>query len=274
MRQPYCHGAHSPYGGGHHAEHVAAAKKAWETRRMRYGGPTRSDAEWFRALFPDATNIHTHPSHKGIVMFRQKGKWYELPEKEYRNLAHEGRAAQHERDRAIKRAEKQARQERAANERAAIIEVREELRRAVAEKKMEVQMSEMLHREAIAPYKRLVARLRRVGVRPTKDKRRVGRFTDRGEFDYLPSGIMRLKGGYSIDDAVEQWEEDIAASTATSDEDYHNRAPSDFFDYMSRMQLMEQQWERKRDKNREELRALERQLVAIPTKTQLRQAVR
>lgn len=78
---PRCLGkANPPYGCGHFREHQEAARKGWATRRgvQLFKGAAQQEAIAY-LYKAKITHAHEHPSHAGVVRFRQSGQWYELP---------------------------------------------------------------------------------------------------------------------------------------------------------------------------------------------------
>lgn len=178
-------GPNSPYGCGHHTEHVEAARKGWITRRRGADVVERSDAPWFRVLFPGAKHIHTDPSHPKSVMFRQDGRWYELPVSDYKDMAAEGREYHRETQKATRDERKAARYRRG--------------------------MEQALFREQYEGYHATMRKLRRLGIKPpekTHYNYRTGKYYGDEEeelYDAFPrsSGIVRKNGRLTVHKAME-----------------------------------------------------------------------
>ncbi|HEY7413948.1 MAG TPA: hypothetical protein VH593_02050, partial [Ktedonobacteraceae bacterium] len=105
----YCHGPNSPYGCAHHVQHQEAAKKGWITRRAGTRFAASHEHNAISALFGnEITHAHEHESHKGQIVFKSKGQWYELPKSVFAGFVREGRSLQREQARTV---EKQRRED-------------------------------------------------------------------------------------------------------------------------------------------------------------------
>lgn len=208
----YCHGPDSPYGCGHHDEHVDAAHKGWATRRRNEGagvarGPTvRQELRGEGAKFlpkeahdlasaflgERVRNAHVHPSHKGRVLFQSRGKWYELPTREFNSFVRGGRTANYERNEQRRKAEAGS----------------------VQEKLYQQVQANAVRREQ---YERVLSVFKGVGVKPSvkrtlggavKTERRRGTASNRragyeDEWYSLPKSIRNAKSHYTLDQYVE-----------------------------------------------------------------------
>ena len=124
-----CHGPESPYGCGHHAEHVRAARKGWTTRRRSRSFLSTRDAEDLkRVVGPTLEGHHVHRTKTGARkhLLKIEGAWFSMSQDEYKGLVRAGRegrkAEAREKKRAPRLAAKQARDDaryRAAQEREA-----------------------------------------------------------------------------------------------------------------------------------------------------------
>jgi flagellar biosynthesis GTPase FlhF len=192
-----CSGPSSSYGCGHHEEHVRAARLGWQRRRLgaRFAG-SRDQASLSRVV-GEVQHAHTHPDHRGVVAFRQRGKWYELPRSEYRRLVAVGREqeAHDRREQALRAREEREiarfREMEAKERRQAEMEQRR------AERNKQRQQAQ-LRQVARAERSEVVKLIRQFGGVRLEDAR------DRGEYALLPAEIRRKDGRFTMDTAREQ----------------------------------------------------------------------
>src|SRR5690242_12877457 len=132
-----CLGPNSPYGCGHHTEHVAAAKKGWITRRAGTEFASSEEHGAVKALFgKDVTLAHEHPSHAGFTTFKSEGKWYEVPTRVFKQHAAHGRLLQEQQAHEAERQRREdERSEREHQSRIAKLEQRKDREAAQQEKK-------------------------------------------------------------------------------------------------------------------------------------------
>lgn len=184
----YCHGVNPPYGCGHHAEHVEAARKGWITRRRNQGQRGTefegSEEQRLASIFlGDTVSLaHTHPEHKNTVVFKQKGKWYELPRRTFASFVRGGRETEREQQKLAKSRQREQRLE---------LEYR-----LYQERVSNSQSGADAFRAAV-----IKGIQRQGGIRSTKSSS--GRTYDRGEVAVLPSSIRRSKGKLTLDSARE-----------------------------------------------------------------------
>ena len=262
----YCHGPDSPYGCGHHDEHVEAAKKGWITRRGNNAGgvvrgPTvrqelRGEGAKFLSkeshdlasafLGERVRNAHTHPSHKGRVLFQSRGKWYELPTREFNSFVRGGRTANYERNEQRRKTE--------AN--------------SIQEKLYQQQQANTVRREQ---YERVLSVFKGIGVKPSvkrtlggavKTERRRGTASNRragyeDEYYQLPKSIRNTKSHYTIDQFVETVQE-TAPELRIEDE-------NDLRTYFERHALIE-------EKSRKETYSLQDRLSALRAESRAERA--
>lgn len=74
-----CQGHSCPYGYGHHAEHVAAARLGWRRRR-------EGEAQYIGHVFGGEYELHSHEGHF-IARSVRDDSHFELSREEYRQLA-------------------------------------------------------------------------------------------------------------------------------------------------------------------------------------------
>lgn len=187
-----CHGPDSPYGCGHHAEHVAAARKGWLTRRRRHAWVHSEDHDALRRVVGDVSDVHTHDKHPRSVMMRQGGKWYELPKAEYKSLVRAGRemARDEERERKARdRARKLIEAERGKASRQA----ERERQQAERYRAMQERQAAAVARAERAEVVKIIKRAG--GIRPNPSG--VGR----GEYAALPADVRRRNGRVTMDQA-------------------------------------------------------------------------
>ena len=180
----YCHGGHAPYGCGHHAEHVAAAKKGWITRRRHSRGASfeGSEDQYYASAFTGEkiTHAHTHAEHPRTVVFKSGGKWYELPRRTFQSFVKGGREM--ERDE-----EKQRKQQQAQS--------RNELKERIASERQTEAYSRM-QRAAVVKYI-----MGSKGIAPDK---KVGRYKgNRSEWLQLPAQVRNTKSHFKLDQVAE-----------------------------------------------------------------------
>lgn len=191
-----CTGPSSPYGCGHHDEHVRAARLGWRRRRLGASFAGSDDQRRLARVVGPVEGAHSHPEHRGVIAFKQRGKWYEMPRSEFRRLVQVGREQeQHDRREASRRAREEReiarfREAEAKEQRRAELEQRREERR---------REQEQAHLRAVSRAERaeVVKLLRGYGVR-LEDQR------DRGEYALLPAEVRRKQGRYTMDTAREQ----------------------------------------------------------------------
>jgi hypothetical protein len=191
-----CTGPASPYGCGHHDQHVAAARLGWRRRRLgaHFMG-SRSQSHLARVV-GQVENAHAHPDHRGVVAFKQRGKWYEMPGAEFRRLVGVGRDQE-----AFDRRET-AHKAREAREIAKFRGLEEKERRGaeIAQRREERNRErEQAHMRAVSRAERseVVKLLREFGGVRLEGKQ------DRGEYALLPAEVRRKEGRYTIDTARE-----------------------------------------------------------------------
>lgn len=174
-----CLGENPPYGCAHHLEHVAAAKKAWQTRRagVSFAGTRQHKA--LSALFgEEISHAHDAPEHKGMMRFKHGGKWYELPKAEFNRLVHEGEQLQREQEREQKAAERNTAKAQ-----------KEEERARLAEQRIMAQQERQLAAAHKAEYHSVVKRIRQIGgIRPNRPDAR-GKIPEASEWKALPKSV-------------------------------------------------------------------------------------
>lgn len=177
---PRCLGkTNPPYGCGHFREHQEAARKGWLTRRgvqLFKGAP---EQEAMSAFFGSKiTHAHEHPEHRGMVRFKEKGLWYELPRAVWNSNVREARRAMRE----------QAQEQR--------YRAREEKRaRAVGGER----------------YKEVVRRIRQYGgIRPYRQGLN-GKVPEKEEWNDLPRSVKTLdrRRGFALDDMAQAISEEF-----------------------------------------------------------------
>lgn len=234
----YCHGVNAPYGCGHHAEHVEAARKGWITRRRNQGQRGTefegSEEQRLTSLFlGDTVSLaHTHPEHKNTVVFKQKGKWYELPKRTFASFVRGGRETEREQQKLTKQRKREQRlelenklyQERVSNQQSRANEFRAAVIKGIQ---------------------------RQGGIRSTSN-RATGRTYDRGEVALLPSSIRRSKGKLTLDSAREFAEELNMAEYGLP---ISLETPDDFVGFFERDAYRRQQSSARRRILREEIAA-------------------
>jgi ribosomal protein L13E len=206
-RQFRC-GPGSPYGCAHHDEHVAAAKLGWARRRASgtFMLSDRDSHALSRAV-GEVKGAHIHPSHKHVVAFKQKGKWYELPASEFRALIRAG----HE----DLKLDKQEQKRRAAEEKAiaeyyaavALEEKREAKRAELATRQQERERDrqERLVRQVQRAERAEVVKIIKGGGGITYGvSKATGKTYDHGEWLTLPADVRRKNGRLTLDGAAEQ----------------------------------------------------------------------
>lgn len=202
-----CH-ANAAYGCGHHAEHVEAARKGWETRRGH--GPVaalrRSERILSDVFGEKVTGVHTHKTHRGEVRFKMGGKWASLPRREFFDMVKNGEYALRQREREEKKAEK-----------ARISEEKRAARLARADEGYAEAMERMMEADQRRDYARVRKTLRKLGVRPSF-VRATGRQTLASEYRALPSDIRRRNGRIGLDGVREILYEEGAITEAQLDE--------------------------------------------------------
>lgn len=236
----YCHGANAPYGCGHHAEHVEAAKKGWANRRKHQRGATfeGSEDQYYASGFlgEQISYAHTHPEHKGRVVFKSKGKWYELPARTFASYVSGGRKLEREEQ---KRAEARKRDEAKG--------AKAKQRTARQELQYRLQAERYADRAGGADEFRaeLVKQLSKHGVRATGKH-------DRGEVALLPSSVRRSKGKYTIDyarEAAQELSESYGAGITFD-------TPDDLVQYFEKDAYRRQESAYRRRRLRDEIAAL------------------
>ena len=186
----YCHGPNAPYGCGHHAEHVEAAKKGWITRRRGQRGAEfeGSDEQRLVSAFlgENVSLAHTHPEHPNTVVFKSKGKWYELPRRVFKGFVRGGREQEREQAKAKReqhtQSEKRVR-EQIGNEKFALSYARQE----------HADVSRIIVGNGGIAYNRRhggFGRQRKYGY-------------DRGEWLSLPASVRNTRSHYTMDQAAD-----------------------------------------------------------------------
>lgn len=154
----------------HEQKHREAALLGWRRRHGAAGYRSDEEVAAFSAFAGHKVErAHTHPSHSGLVRFKYKSKWYELPTREWNNLVKEGKRTQ----RANAREESYQR----AQER--------QLRNARA-----------------AEYKNVVRRIRQIGgIRPNRALSN-GKIPELEEWQDLPRAVKTrdTRRGFALDD--------------------------------------------------------------------------
>ena len=168
-----CLGAHPAYGCGHFKEHQEAARKGWKTRRAAPAFKSEQEHAALSALFGGTiSHAHEHPEHAGMVRFKEKSKWYELPRKEWSRLIKEGYAVQRE----------QAREQRA-----------------------ETRQKKQLQAVRKAEYQSVVRAIRASGgIRPYR-RGINGKVPEKEEWNDLPRAVKTLNPrGMALDDMADE----------------------------------------------------------------------
>lgn len=191
-----CLGDNPPYGCGHFKEHQEAARKGWITRRhgTRFAGTNAHKA--LTALFgEEVSHAHTHPEHKGLIRFKNAGKWYELPKAEFTRLTHEGQRFLREQSHAEKKSERETAKAASAEEKGRI---REESARQAQERQVLAARK--------AEYKSVTRRIRQMGgIRPYRENATTGKTPELEEWRDLPKSVKtsdRSKG-FAPDDMAQ-----------------------------------------------------------------------
>lgn len=205
-------GPESPYGCGHHIEHVRAARKGWITRRA--GVEFRSSEEHgaVRALLGmEVKHAHEHKSHAGFTLFKSGPDWFEVPTAVFKRYAAKGKLLQGEEAklaRAQKRHDEQGEKVylrelarlQAEDERAAVrARHNEEQERVKAERQ---RARDLRRHEAsgAAQYREVVRHIRASGgIRPNRADSR-GKIPELEEWRDLPASVKTRKGGQALDD--------------------------------------------------------------------------
>lgn len=193
-----CLGPNSPYGCGHHDEHVEAAKKGWLHRRR--GMLSEHEHRAVSALFGPIEQAHEHKSHKGQIAFKQEGKWYELPRARFRQLVSEGVKAQRAEER------EQARQEK-------------------AQQRYEGAQERQLQAARRAEYQSVVRRIRQMGgIRPYRANSTGGKTPEEEEWKSLPRSVKTRdsRRGAALDDMAQSMNEEYPWLKLETGEDLRN----------------------------------------------------
>lgn len=175
-----CHGPDSPYGCGHHKEHVRAARKGWITRRRSQSFLSTRDADDLRRVVgPSLAGHHVHRSKSGkrVHMMKVEGQWFSMDQREYAQLVRAGRSGRLAEERAKRNAPKNEARYRAAQEKQQAAIERAELR----------EVRHIIKRAG--------------GIRPSVTHSGVKH--DMGEYRNLPSDLRRKNGGLTMDQARE-----------------------------------------------------------------------
>lgn len=168
---PRCLGAKDPpYGCGHFKEHQEAARKGWATRRgvQLFKGSAQQEAISF-ALGSKISHAHEHPSHAGLIRFKDRGQWYELPTAVWNE------------------------QVRAA---------REGMRAEAAEQRDRARKEKDARRQGEQQYKDVVRTIRQYGgIRPYR-RAMNGKVPEKEEWNELPRSVKTLdmRRGMALDD--------------------------------------------------------------------------
>jgi hypothetical protein len=184
----------SPYGCGHHDEHVAAARLGWTRRRAGVAFEASRQQRYLSRVVGQVHSAHRHPDHPGVVAFKRDGKWYEMSRMEFRRLVGVGRR-QEEQER-----KEQARQRREQREIARFYELtaREERQAELGRRREERgREREQAHLRAVQRAERaeVVKLMREYGVRQESE--------DRSEYELLPAEVRRKEGRFTMDTARE-----------------------------------------------------------------------
>lgn len=233
-----CLGPNSPYGCGHHTEHVAAAKKGWITRRAKTKFFNSGEHGALKALFgKDVTLAHEHPSHAGFAVFKSGDKWYEVPSQIFRQEIRHGKLLQGQQAKdVIRQRREDERIERSYQREVAKVEKEIERHKAQEEKKKLAQrhkeeldrLKERRYRQreeqrvsasGYAQYKEVVHAIRRQGgIRPDKVSSASSKgegpgkqYRGLGEWQALPRSVRTYKG---IQGRKPQPLDDVAQSIA------------------------------------------------------------
>lgn len=186
----YCHGANAPYGCGHHAEHVRAAKLGWARRKGAEAAHFEGSDEQrlVSAFLGDEVNYaHTHAEHPNTVVFKSKGKWYELPKRTFNSFVRGGREQEREQAKARREQHKRNEQhvrEQIGNEKLALAYARQE----------HADVSGIINRNGGIRYVRTHGGF---GAQRTHGY-------DRGEWLSLPASVRNTKSHYTMDQAADQ----------------------------------------------------------------------
>lgn len=194
----YCHGEHSPYGCGHHAEHIAAARLGWMRRHSGKAFEGSQEQRWLQSFAGgEVRHAHTHRTKRGtVVMFKHKGKWFEVSRSSYRDMLRAGREMERDEQRERRRAEAEQRRldrEHASAEKKAAARARAEAREREAQERMfrRIQTQERAG---------VVRAIREIGgIRSDK--------VHHGEWATLPASIRNQTTGKSLDAAREHVQE-------------------------------------------------------------------
>ena len=190
-----CLGPDSPYGCGHHLQHMDAARKGWITRRhgTQFAGTRQHKA--LSALFgEEISHAHTAKEHRGMVRFKNAGKWYELPRQEFNRLAREGEAHIREQERAQRQ-----------HEQATAKAQKDEERQKLQEEQYKRAQERQLAAARKAEYQSVTKRIKQLGgIRPYRKSATTGKTPELEEWKDLPQNVKTRdeKKGVALDDAA------------------------------------------------------------------------
>lgn len=231
----------APYGCGHHAEHVEAAKKGWRHRRK--DDRLRKDLDNFRAAYGPVEHLHTHASHPGEVRFKLEDKWYSISTTDYEELSLAGRSIRKAEERDKRDADRRAEREARARVKQEEVARRKQERYAAAEAKYRERMQREAENVAIREYQALKRDLKKRGISPsthTQYYRTRGKElpVDYGEWERLPRELRRRRGGLHLDAARELAEERAALGMTSGGAIGVNRFDTidDLTEYIDRME--------------------------------------
>lgn len=192
---------------------------AWD--RVRHGAERRDafrrsdDAQALAALGMNVQAVRSPRSKRGAVYFQESGKWYELPNSEYRGLVKEGRAALKEQ----RREREEYERGRRIYERELARMTREDAREARREQQRQAQLARsrdqedrLYRRMKRAEHAEVLHRIKELGG----IKRQVtqsGVESERGEYEQLPKHVRHTRSsrreGVTADEAAAVLHEDM-----------------------------------------------------------------
>lgn len=194
------------YGHNHHDEHVAAARKGWLRRRLGTSFAGSNEHRWISRAVGPVEHAHEHPDHRGLVAFKQQGKWYELPRREFRELVAAGREEER-REQAEKKAAAHEARWQAQFEKLEADDAKREAKKAATaarqQERHERQQRALVRSVARAERAEVVKLLKELGGVRVERSRVTGKARDRGEVALLPADVRRKDGRITLDGARE-----------------------------------------------------------------------